>query len=314
MNEEMLLEKIEDLEREIANLKKTKSKDGPNMLSTVLGIVVGVIISLVVVYGGMKIFSTSGTTVASGAETAAPAGIGERVGKIESILKGVTRKKNDIIFSGMNLNIVNGTGSTGGPVNGLGNLVVGYNEPRYKNNKRAGSHNIVVGIRQNFSSYGCLVAGEQNNVFAAYSAVTGGSNNSARSRNSSVTGGTFNHAIGRDATVSGGSHNTAISGNSSVSGGSYNRSKGLNASIAGGTRNLATGLYASISGGMQNQANGDNSSVSGGAYNVSRSLYSSVSGGIENRASGDASSVSGGYRASTSDDSAWKAGELSHTP
>jgi hypothetical protein len=47
---------------------------------------------------------------------------------LEAILQGVARTGNDIEFSGVNVNIVNGTGTTDGTVNGPGNLIVGYNE------------------------------------------------------------------------------------------------------------------------------------------------------------------------------------------
>ncbi len=36
---------------------------------------------------------------------------------------------NEVYFTGCNVNIRSGSGSTNGPVNGLGNLIVGYNEP-----------------------------------------------------------------------------------------------------------------------------------------------------------------------------------------
>src|SRR5207249_345749 len=53
----------------------------------------------------------------------------------------------DIVITGANLHIVNGRNDTD-TVNGLGNLIVGYNELRTftgATNTRTGSHNIVVG-------------------------------------------------------------------------------------------------------------------------------------------------------------------------
>ncbi len=41
---------------------------------------------------------------------------------LENTFDGVTREGNDITFSGVNIHIVNGTGTTYGTVNGLGNL------------------------------------------------------------------------------------------------------------------------------------------------------------------------------------------------
>jgi hypothetical protein len=72
----------------------------------------------------------------------------------------------DVVITGANLRIVNGLGSTncrdeasGTPIpdcpNGLGNLIVGYNETRLPEvgppDRRTGSPNIIVGREQNFS-------------------------------------------------------------------------------------------------------------------------------------------------------------------
>jgi hypothetical protein len=45
-----------------------------------------------------------------------------------------------IRFHGVNVQIMNGSGMTGGMVDGLGNLIVGYNELRLAGNDRSGSH------------------------------------------------------------------------------------------------------------------------------------------------------------------------------
>lgn len=60
-----------------------------------------------------------------------------------SLLNGVTRSNNDLIFNGINLQIVNGLGSTDGQVNGTGNLIVGYNEKKPGENLKTGSHKII---------------------------------------------------------------------------------------------------------------------------------------------------------------------------
>ena len=50
---------------------------------------------------------------------------------------------------GVNVQIVSGSGATDGPVNGTGNLIIGYNENR-SSNARTGSHNLmgVVALRR----------------------------------------------------------------------------------------------------------------------------------------------------------------------
>jgi hypothetical protein len=202
-----------------------------------------------------------------------------------------------IRIEGANLQIVNGTGTTNGAVDGLGNLIVGYNEPGASpSDNRTGSHNIVTGQRNNFSSYGGLVTGTGNTVSGDWSSVSGGYGNTASGNGSSVSGGTYNTASGDYASVSGGFYNTA-SGDyaASVSGGKYNTASGTSSSVSGGYYNTASGYISSISSGVNNATSGIFSSVSGGGNNTASANFSSVSGGINNTASGADSSVSGGY-------------------
>ena len=60
-----------------------------------------------------------------------------------------------IRFTAVNVQIVNGSGSTDGLPNGSGNLIVGYNETgNLSGDNRSGSHNIVGGKANSYSSYG----------------------------------------------------------------------------------------------------------------------------------------------------------------
>lgn len=60
---------------------------------------------------------------------------------------------------------MSGSGSTEGTVNGRGNLIVGYNERLVGDtNIRTGSHNLVVGAFNNYSSYGGQVIGYNNTI------------------------------------------------------------------------------------------------------------------------------------------------------
>lgn len=177
----------------------------------------------------------------------------------------LTTDTNDIptaTFSAVNVNINNGQGATAS-ANGSGNLIVGYNEVKtfgtfvcsdgqYDNeqacvaggavwdrNHRSGSHNIVAGARNSYSSYGGLVVGDTNAITARFTSVSGGAGNVARVQASSVSGGTNNVAAGTGASVSGGFSNTADGERSSVSGGLSNTASGPNSSISGGAgRNI----------------------------------------------------------------------------
>jgi hypothetical protein len=92
-----------------------------------------------------------------------------RVAALEAKLAHVSVEGNDITISGANLHVNDGSGSTDGPVNGLGNVVIGYNEPRGSGDDRSGSHNLVIGSRNNYSSHGGLVAGLQADVSTPFS-------------------------------------------------------------------------------------------------------------------------------------------------
>jgi hypothetical protein len=134
-----------------------------------------------------------------------------------------SRVGDDITIEGANLHIVNGLGATNGfpappsfdpsqtVVNGVGNLIVGYNESRgsYGPDDRSGSHNLVVGSFQNFSSFGGLVAGQFSTISGPYASVSGGISNTASGYFSSVSGGEFNTASGGVASVSDGFFNIA---------------------------------------------------------------------------------------------------------
>jgi len=205
-----------------------------------------------------------------------------QVAALQDLLQHFSRTGNDIYITGANLHILNGTGTTYGPVNGLGNLIVGYNELRGTGDDRTGSHNIVVGGRHNYLSYGGLVVGYYNTISGPYSSVSGGSYNSAEGKYSSLSGGENNIASGTSSSVSGGAGNTASGPKSSVCGGRDNTANGWDSSISGGWRNTASGADSSICGGSYNTASGTSSSVSGGTENTAFAHYSSVSGGYFN--------------------------------
>jgi hypothetical protein len=228
-----------------------------------------------------------------------------RIAALETKLAHLTRSGDNLYFTGANLHIRSGSGSTGGTINGLGNLIVGYNEARASGSVRTGSHNLIVGRNHNFSSYGGIVAGYENTISGGYASVTGGVYNMASGLYSSVTGGTNNDATNTHSSVSGGENNTASGTSSSVSGGVNNTASGYDSSVTGGYQNIANGDNSSVSGGNANTASGANASVSGGANNTAGQTNSSVSGGQNNSASGTSASISGGrYNVASGDYSA----------
>jgi hypothetical protein len=255
------------------------------------------------------------------------ASLEQRVEELEYKLAHVTSGPDDITISGANLRIVNGLGTTNSK-NGLGNLIVGYNEhrqgdtlfcgpPPSPSDTRTGSHNVVVGTELNFSSYGGLVVGRCNDIIGALSSVTGGTRNVALGDFASVSGGSGNAANGTYGSVTGGVNNRANFQAASVSGGFGNTASAFASSVSGGSGNTASGntvepniAASSVSGGTNNTASGPNSSISGGVGNKAAGSGSSVSGGENNTANGAFSSVSGGSNRSAPQTENWAAGAL----
>ena len=208
-----------------------------------------------------------------------------QVESLQSLLQHFTRVDNDVFITGANLHIRNGTGQTWGEseyqptANGLGNLVVGYNEP-WGGDTRAGSHNVVIGPYHSYASVGGIVAGY------------------------------FNQAMGPYSCISGGAANIALGDFCSVSGGNGNTADGEYSSISGGVGNFTSERFSSVSGGHGNQAIERASSVSGGYGNTAAGMDSSISGGTENTVSGPYGSISGGYQRSVGTYYDWAAGGL----
>ena len=120
----------------------------------------------------------------------------------------LTQVGSEVYFDGCNVNVRSGGGDTFAAVNGLGNLVVGYNED-FGGNTRTGSHNVVIGAYHDYSSYGGLVAGQENSISAPSASVTGGSLNTASGYNCVISGGQGNTASAGHASISGGANNVA---------------------------------------------------------------------------------------------------------
>lgn len=198
-------------------------------------------------------------------------------------------------FSGVNVQVVNGLGSTD-TINGAGNLIVGYNElGNTAGDFRTGSHTLVGGMRASYSSYGGIVAGSENTVTAPFAAAAAG---------------TGNQAVAEGATVSGGAGNTASGINSAISGGFSGVASNTFSSVSGGRFNSAEGIFSSVLGGLSNRATGFFSTVLGGEANESVGLASCVSGGESNTSNGIGSTVSGGLGATTTTDHGWAAGSI----
>ena len=111
-------------------------------------------------------------------------------GRPGELLKPFSREGNEVRLTGANLHIVNGLRDTTTTNRPVGNLIVGYNEPRVGEaveNIRTGSHNVVEG-KHNFSASGASWSALQHDQ-RQLRPVNGGSNNTASSFAASVSGG-----------------------------------------------------------------------------------------------------------------------------
>ena len=160
------------------------------------------------------------------------------------------------LFRGVNVQIVNGTGETQ-TATGTGNLIVGYNRPSvgsficslgvtesaatcqanhglWAQSHKSGSHNIIGGDFNSYSSWGGLVMGMENAMSAPFASIGGGARNRAEGSFASISGGSFNTASGVYGNVAGGFDNHAIGEYTTVGGGAQRTSSGQYDWAAGG--------------------------------------------------------------------------------
>lgn len=189
-----------------------------------------------------------------------------RIEELEGLLQDVSRLidpntgYDTLRFEGVNVQVVNGSGTTDGETSGTGNLIIGYNELRDgEANYRDGSHMLVIGKPNNYTSdsYAGMVVGSWHETSAPYASVSGGHANTASGEAASVSGGGWNTASGDFASVCGGIQNRVSGEAASVSGGAWNSATGQFSSVSGGESNTASGHAASVSGGDVRTASGD---------------------------------------------------------
>lgn len=155
--------------------------------------------------------------------------------------------KPTIELSGVNLQIVSGSGATSGAVNGAGNVVIGYDENAGKH-AQSGSHDLILGEEQTFTSFGGIVAGQADTISGPFASVSGGFENVASGEGAWAGGGQRNAASGFDSSVSGGQLNEA-GFIASVSGGAQNHAARGSSWVGGGKENTANAQYATVFGG-----------------------------------------------------------------
>ena len=218
------------------------------------------------------------------------------IAALQATLQFVTTNGTTMTISGANLVVNNGAGKTA-TANGLGNISVGYNELGNTNSGgdvRTGSHNLVLGSANSFSSYGGIVAGSDNTISGTFACVEGGFGNVSSGAFANIGGGYQNVANANSTYIGGGGQNTASGPGASITGGNSNIASGGSSAISGGYSNVASGSSTYVGGGEVNTAAGAASSISGGYSNKTVAAASAISGGVNNTANGNSSVVLGG--------------------
>ena len=175
----------------------------------------------------------------------------------------------ELTLSGENLHIVNGEGATD-TINGLGNLILGYNDSNSSLTAfNVGSHNLVLGRANLYASYGGIVGGVNNIISGAYATVLGGHTNVASGDWSFVYGGLNNEAVGQQSAITGGSDNDAYGLGSAITGGVNNQTGQQPSSdssfISALDQPATSGEFASVTGGYTVMVASSDSSGSSGA-------------------------------------------------
>jgi hypothetical protein len=158
-----------------------------------------------------------------------------------------------VTVAGANLQIMNGLGSTDATPNGLGNLIIGYNE--LSGHGRAGSHNLVLGMANGYDGYAGIVAGWGNYSGAPFASVLGGQVNIADGKFAVVLTGDTHQASGIESAIISGENSVTTGQNAVVVGGFQNNVEANAGVIDGGWRNhmakvdYSAGAAAAVIGG-----------------------------------------------------------------
>jgi hypothetical protein len=204
----------------------------------------------------------------------------------------------DFIFTGCNVHILNGAGSTS-TMNSLGNLIIGYNKNEVST--RSGSHNIIVGDLHEYTSYGGVVTGTENTISSPNATIMSSVDSSTTGTGGAAIIGADRGMTQGNAILLGGSQNFA-SANAHFGvaiGGTQNQVLGSDAVVMAGTLNVANGTSSIACGGSENSTSGNGSITCGGTGNKSTGSAAVALGGHHVSASGDSSVITGGNTCDT---------------
>lgn len=219
-------------------------------------------------------------------------------------------------ISDLNVQIVNGLNSTE-TINGLGNLIIGYNELQISNNNRTGSHNLIAGSNNDYTNYASIVAGLNNVALSNYSAILSGTENTVNANGSCVVGGSENIVSPKPnngfpaSIIVGGQWNNTTSDHCVIIGGGFNIIDGLSPGINSGRWSVIVG-GGGVTATNGNLMQGAMSVIVGGGKQLITDVVSSsiIVGGRENVITGTGCVISGGFQRNLSGLNDWAAGSL----
>ena len=270
-----------------------------------------------------------------------------RIGELETMVATLAAKtvcmvatNTDTFFEGCNVHVRSGAGATDAEPNALGNLIVGYDEPKPPLGTTCGGGAFGDPCSADGDCTGelCLPAAQGGGcdtgpagavcfsdeecddggscVFALGETEKTGSHNliiGTQHEYTSYAGivvGERSRIVAPYAAVTGGRRHNVVGEHGSVSGGDGNNASGGQTSVSGGRGNWARATRSSILGGGFNRTDGTSGTVSGGDSNNAAENGSVVSGGVLNIAAERFSSVGGGRLRTTVDEFDWIAGTL----
>lgn len=139
-----------------------------------------------------------------------------------------------LVFNGVNVHIRNGSGSTTSN-NGVGNLILGYDEVSTGQPEKVASHSLITGFGNTYKGYGLVMSGQFNRVAGNYAAVVAGDGDTTEAALSALIAGIANKVTAT------GSHGTIFGGQWNVNSGNQDILVGTNSRTTTGNGQLWVG-------------------------------------------------------------------------
>ena len=148
---------------------------------------------------------------------------------------------NTVLFSGANVQVVNGAGASmvDDNLNGLGNLIIGYNVARFTwsaeevESQRTGAHNLVMGPYNAYTNHYGIVHGFWNEAQGRYAVTVAGQHNEVNGEGAVAIAGDSNIVDGEGSAAVGGDDILVFGERATSSGGANNRIYGDRSAMIG---------------------------------------------------------------------------------